>query len=127
MNYPEFFVNQQINPALINDMGKDNVAQIARFLKESSKLNINQLRKFYDSFVRIYDSQLDNESKKVQLLMLKANVEYSAGRLKIIEFANFFKDRINTVLKQNEKFDDYMHALKLHFEALVAYFPKKNN
>lgn len=127
MNYPEFFVGQQINPALINDIGENNVAQIARMLKEKSKLNINQLRKFYDSFVRIYDSQLDKESKKVQLLMLKANVEYSAGRLKIIEFANFFKDRVNTVLNQDENFSDYMYALKLHLEALVAYFPKKNN
>jgi CRISPR type III-A-associated protein Csm2 len=124
MNYPPFFIGEKLNEALINDTGDNNVAKIAFFLKKNSKLNINQLRKFYDSFVRIYDSTADDKTKKVQLLMLKANVEYSAGRLKIHEFADFFKDRINTVLKQEEKFTEYMRAMKMHFEALVAYFPK---
>jgi len=125
MNYPEFFIGRKLNEALINDVGENNVAQIARNLKESSKLNINQLRKFYDSFVRIFNSTIDVNTKKVRLMMLKANVEYSAGRLKIFEFSNFFKDRINIVLRKNEDFDKYMDALKLHLEALVAYFPKR--
>ncbi len=125
MSYPEFFIDGKLNKALINDEGTNNVAAIAKFLKERSKLNINQLRKFYDSFVRIHNSTVDSETKKVQLLMLKANVEYSANRLKIQEFSNFFKNRINIVLKQTEDFQKYMNALKMHFEALVAYFPKR--
>ncbi len=125
MTYPEFFINGKLNEALINDTGNNNVAVIAKNLKDNSRLNINQLRKFYDSFVRIFNSSVNVDTKKVRLLMLKANVEYSAGRLKIIEFANFFKNRINTVISQNEEFDKYMNALKLHLEALVAYFPKR--
>ncbi len=125
MNYPTFFVDGKINRALINDEGKNNVADIAILFKEKRKLNINQLRKFYDSFLRIYNSKVDDDAKKVQLLVMKANVEYSAGRLKIFEFADFIKDRVNTVIKQNEDFNKYLEAFKLHFEALVAYFPKK--
>lgn len=125
MNYPAFFINGKINPALINDTGNDNIATIAANLKNQSKLNSNQLRKFYDSFLRIYNSNLNPDEKKVQLLILKANVEYAAGRLKIFEFANFLKDRINLVLSRTEDFNSYMDVLKLHFEALVAYFPKR--
>jgi len=124
MNYAPFYVSDKINPALINDEGQNNVADLAAYLKDHTKLNSNQLRKFYDSFLRIYNSSINDESKKVQLLIMKANVEYAAKRLKIIEFASFIKDRINTVLQQNEDFKKYMEAFKLHFEALVAYFPK---
>ena len=126
MNYPPFYIEGKINPALINDQGQNNVSVLANQLKEGkSRLNSNQLRKFYDSFLRIYNSKVDDEAKKVQLLVMKANVEYSAGRLKIFEFADFIKNRVNTVIKRNEDFNKYLEAFKLHFEALVAYFPKK--
>lgn len=125
MGYPTFFIDGKLNPSLIDDSGNDNVALLAMNLKNNSKLNSNQLRKYYDSFVRIYNSNLTMDEKKVQLLVLKANVEYAAGRLKIFEFANFIKDRVNIVLKRENDFNEYMDALKLHFEALVAYFPKK--
>ena len=126
MNYPPFYIEGKINPALINDQGQNNVSVLANQLKEGkSKLNSNQLRKFYDSFLRIYNSKVDDDAKKVQLMVMKANVEYAAGRLKIFEFADFIKDRVNTVIQQNEKFTEYMEIFKLHFEALVAYFPKK--
>jgi len=124
MKYAKFFIDGKINPSLINDSGDYNVSDLAADLKARSKLNSNQLRKFYDSFLRIYNSNIDDEAKKVQLLVMKANVEYSAGRLKIFEFANFIKDRVNTVIKQNENFNKYMETFKIHFEALVAYFPE---
>jgi len=125
MGYPTFFIDGKLNPSLIDDTGTDNVALIAMNLKNNSKLNSNQLRKYYDSFIRIYNSNLKVDEKKVQLLVLKANVEYAAGRLKIFEFANFVKDRINIVLNRDNDFNEYIDALKLHFEALVAYFPKR--
>ncbi len=125
MKYAQFFVDGKINQSLINDVGENNVAALALFLKKHSKLNSNQLRKFYDSFLKVYNSNVSDEAKKVQLLVMKANVEYAAGRLKIFEFANFIKDRVNTVISQGEKFNQYMDAFKIHFEALVAYFPKK--
>jgi len=126
MNYPPFYLEGKINPALINDQGQNNVSVLANQLKEGkSRLNSNQLRKFYDSFLRIYNSKVDDEAKKVQLMVMKANVEYAAGRLKIYEFADFIKDRVNTVIRRNDDFNKYLEAFKLHFEALVAYFPKK--
>jgi len=126
MQYAPFYVDGKINPSLINDTGINNVAEIAAYFKNNpkSRLNSNQLRKFYDSFLRIYNSRVNDDAKKVQLLMMKANVEYAANRLKIFEFADFIKNRVNIVIQEKENFDNYMNAFKLHFEALVAYFPK---
>jgi len=123
-SFPPFTINEKINPVLIDDNGPNNVASLAFNLKNSSKLNSNQLRKFYDSFLRIYNSNLENDEKKVQLIVLKANVQYAAGRLKTQPFAEFLSDRINVVLKQEKDFKQYIEILKLHLEALVAYFPK---
>lgn len=122
--YPQFFIKDKMNTALIDDTSEDNIKSIASDFKNSTKLNSNQLRKFYDSFLRIYNSNLSIDEKKVQLLVLKANAEYAAGRLKIRPFAEFINDRVNTVLQRDDDFNKYMDALKLHFEALVAYFPK---
>ena len=127
---------------LISDEGSNNLKDLILLLskqvkipnKRDSRKNIkineslkgNQLRKFYDSFNRIYNSKIDENQKKVQLLMLKSNGEYSANRLKIKRFEIFLSNRINIVLKKNaDEFVKYMDALKLHFEALVGYFPKK--
>ena len=87
-------------------------------------LTINQIRKFYDSFLKIYYSKVDDNSKKIQLLMLKANSEYSAERLKTKRFALFMHNRINMVVKRKEDFQKYLDAFKLHFEALVGYYPR---
>ncbi len=122
--YPPFFVGDKINSVLIDDNGANNVKDVAYDFKSNSKLNSNQLRKFYDSFLRIYNSNLGVDEKKVQLLVLKANAEYAAGRLKTKPFAEFLNDRINTVISKEADFTKYMNALKLHLEALVAYFPK---
>lgn len=123
MSYPPFFIDGKINTVLINDQGKGNVAVLATDLK-NTKLNINQLRKFYDSFLRIYNSNISNDEKKVQLLLMKAGVEYAANKLNINDFANFIKDRINTVIREEDDFQKYMDAFKMHFEALVAYFKR---
>jgi len=93
--------------------------------KINEPLKNSQLRKFYDSFIKIYNAQINEEQKKVQLLMLKSNAEYSANRLNIRRFGIFLNNRINIVLnKKGNEFNKYMDALKLHFEALVGYFPK---
>ena len=65
------------------------------------------------------------DEKKIQLLMLKANTEYAAKRLKTERFKLLISNRINIVVSKNEnEFKQNMKALKLHFEALVAYYPK---
>lgn len=120
-------------PQLITDEGPGNIKEIIEYLREqikdkdnrNEKLNINQLRKFYDTFLKIYNTKVEEKEKKIQLIMLKANAEYSAKRLNINRFKEFFSNRINLVVAQNgEMFEKFLKAFKLHFEALVAYYPK---
>lgn len=120
-------------PQLISDSGAGNIKEIIDFIREfkkesnyrNEKLNINQLRKFYDTFLKIYNTRVDEKEKKIQLIMLKANAEYSAKRLHTNRFKEFLTNRINLVVAKNgEDFIKYLKAFKLHFEALVAYYPK---
>ncbi len=137
-----FFSNEKetIDPALISNVGEKNINDlIAYLIKEvtvydeskrknvfiNKELSINQLRKFYDTFLKIYNTKVDENEKKIQLIMLKANAEYSAKRLYTNRFKEFLSNRINLVVAQNGKsFQKYLKAFKLHFEALVAYYPK---
>jgi CRISPR type III-A-associated protein Csm2 len=128
-----FDSNGQILANLITDSGKSNIRDVIDFLNKpinekdyrNSKLNNNQLRKFYDTFLKVYNNQARENEKKVQLLMLKANAEYSAKRLNTNRFKEFLANRINIVVsKTGEDFTKNLKALKIHFEALVAYYPK---
>lgn len=134
-----FDSKNQIRRELINNEGTNNLKEVIDVLTstdeygrsasgkklENKPLNINQLRKFYDSFLRIFNAKTEVANKKVQLLMLKANAEYSANRLGNYYFNYFLQQRIDVVIKQpEEKFNDNLRALKLHLEALVGYFPK---
>lgn len=141
----DFFSSEGIiNSELLNDVGTNNVKEIATLLSEriedptekdrrgkivihSNELKINQIRKFYDAFLNVYNAKVPSmDEKKVRLLMLKSNAEYSANRLKVKTLELFMKNRLDIVLKQKtkESFDKYLKAYKLHFEALVGYFPK---
>lgn len=120
-------------PQLISDSGDGNIRELIEKIRENirtqnfrnEKLNINQLRKFYDTFLKIYNTKVDEKEKKIQLIMLKANAEYSAKRLHTNRFKEFLSNRINLVVAQNgEAFEKFLKAFKLHFEALVAYYPK---
>jgi CRISPR type III-A-associated protein Csm2 len=134
INISSFFdSNGQLLTNLITDQGAGNIKEIIDYLREqvkdrdsrNEKLNINQLRKFYDSFLKMYNNKLDEKEKKIQLLMLKANAEYSAKRLNTNRFKEFLANRINIIVsKSGEDFIKNVKAFKLHFEALVAYYPK---
>lgn len=128
-----FDSNGELLPNLISDSGSGNIKELIEFLNQKNKanenrnekLNINQLRKFYDTFLKIYNTKIEEKEKKIQLLMLKANAEYSAKRLNTNRFKEFLSNRINIVVAQNEEeFNKSLKAFKLHFEALVAYYPK---
>lgn len=123
----------QLLPHLITDEGPGNIKEVIEHLREqikdrdnrNEKLNINQLRKFYDTFLKVYNTKSEEKEKKIQLLMLKANAEYSAKRLNTNRFKEFLANRINLVVAKSDKdFNKNLDALKLHFEALVAYYPK---
>lgn len=134
INISSFFDSQgQLLKNLVSDQGKENIKDIIEYIQfknqdrnnRNEKLNINQLRKFYDSFLKIYNNKVDENEKKIQLLMLKANAEYSAKRLHTNRFKEFLSNRINLVVsKSGEDFKKNLNAFKLHFEALVAYYPK---
>lgn len=128
-----FDSNGNLLPELISDSGNGNIKELIEKIREfikrpdyrNEKLNINQLRKFYDTFLKIYNNKVDEKEKKIQLIMLKANAEYSAKRLHTNRFKEFLSNRINLVVSQNgEAFEKFLKAFKLHFEALVAYYPK---
>jgi len=119
--------------SLVTDEGPGNIKEIIKYLRfkikdkhnPNEKLNINQLRKFYDTFLKIYNNNAEEKEKKIQLLMLKANAEYSAKRLKTNRFKEFLGGRINIVVSHSgDDFKNNLNALKLHLEALVAYYPK---
>ncbi|MBU2444242.1 MAG: type III-A CRISPR-associated protein Csm2 [Bacteroidetes bacterium] len=120
-------------PQLITNHGTGNVVDVINHIQEqisdrnnqNKKLNINQLRKFYDTFLKIYNNKSDEKEKKIQLLMLKANAEYSAKRLHTNRFKEFLANKIDLVISKNDTdFIKNLKALKLHLEALVAYYPK---
>lgn len=123
--------NGYVNKNLISDVGESNVKDLADLLSRKSEdknrkpIEKNQLRKFYDMFLKIHFAQSSEDAKKIQLLMLKAQAEYSERRLKIRDFKDFISNRIDIVVKKNgEEFENNLTAFKLHFEALIGYFPK---
>ncbi|HMQ68900.1 MAG TPA: type III-A CRISPR-associated protein Csm2 [Ignavibacteria bacterium] len=134
-----FLINQLIDEngniifSLINNMGENNVEDLANFLskdignKNDKPISKNQLRKFYDSFLKIYFNKSKSEEKKIQLLLLKAQAEYSSkGTPKIKRFKDIFENRVNIIISKNDdEFKNNLNAFKLHFEALVGYFPEK--
>jgi ribosomal protein L20 len=114
--------NGNVLTNLVSDFGSDNVKELAELL--SRKTN-DKFKMPIDSFLKIYNNKSSVDSKKIQLLMLKAQAEYSEKRLKISDFKKFFSNRIELVVKSDSvSFTNNLHALKLHFEALVGYFPK---
>lgn len=137
-------VNGVVCPELISEAGNYNIRNIIAYLRDpvkSTELNrktgkekvktlnvalpITQLRKYFDSFLKIYNNSSNEEEKKIQLLMLMANAEYSAKRINTERFKIFMANRIGLVVsKRDEEFNKNMKALKLHLEALVAYYPK---
>lgn len=110
---------ESLEKEIVDDRGRK------KKIKINAPLTVNQIRKYYDSFLKIYYSQVDEDTKKIQLLMLKANSEYSSERLSTFRFGIFMNNRINIVIKKSgEEFQKYLDAFKLHFEALVGYYPK---
>lgn len=126
---------------LINDMGDNNPKECASILTQPKiefqdpknpkkkikdyPIEKNQIRKFYDNFLKIYNAQSEENVKKIMLLMQKAHTEYAENRLYITRFRIFYSNRINIVIsKTGDEFIKNMNAFKFNFEALIGYFPK---
>jgi len=125
----EFLKEGKLKPELISDIGENNVKDLADYLtqkgegKDDKPISTNQLRKFYDSFLKIYITEQDDDAKKIQLLILKAQVEYAGKRLNIKRFGKFINNRISVLIKTQD-FKSSLDAFKMHFESLIGYFPK---
>ena len=126
-----FYNNGSILVNLISDVGEANVKELSEFFykrkgEQDKEINASQLRKFYDSFLKIYFSETDDDNKKVQLLMLKAQLFYANTRLRLSSFTKIMANRIHLVVSSsNADFKKNLDAFKFHFEAIVGYFPKK--
>lgn len=124
-----FLEEGKVKPELISDIGQNNVKELADYLTDRNQnrpdkpIMTNQLRKFYDTFLKIYITEQEDDAKKIQLLLLKAQVEYAEKRLNIKRFGNFIRNRVSVLLKA-ENFKQNLDAFKMHFESLIAYFPK---
>lgn len=138
----DFFKNDSIHYYLISDLpdgNHKNVEEVGVYLSSNGRLvipagktfndkplSINQLRKYYYKFQQIFEQKVDNNQKRISLLMLKANIEYSAKRLDIRRFAILMHNRIDLVVKSPEaEFIKNLEAFNRNFEALVAYYPTK--
>lgn len=120
---------------LLSDEALESVELISKKKKESRNgkevtvedaVTSNNLRKFYDQFLKIYDSKADHKTKRIMLLILKAHTHYSVRRLKYVQFNKFISDRIDAVLSSNDEkdFNNKLKAFKLNFEVVVGYFKK---
>ncbi len=86
-------------------------------------LSSNQLRNFYNEFLRIRDLPADNKTKLVQIKLLEAKVRYkktnSPKEMKQI-FVDFITELIKQIGDSIEKFNNSC----LIIEAVVGFFPK---
>jgi CRISPR type III-A-associated protein Csm2 len=124
--------NGNVLPNLISDIGDNNVKDLALYLAgdDQKQLTSNQARKFYDAFIKIVSQQgSDDNAKKIQLLILKGQAEYSSKRPAVKmgqnkHFKDYLDNCINLVIKSDD-FKNNLKAFKLYFESLIAYLPKK--
>jgi len=119
---------ENIKANLISNYGDKTVEQLSDYIsKEGTKTS--QIRKFYDSFVKTYNNFLNidiakEDSIKIQLMILKAQVEYSFKRKNVKQgFKDFVDNRFNLIIK-SKNFKKDLKAFKSHFEILIAYLPK---
>ena len=115
------------NEILIDDFFNEGKQLIKEMIYNEGNINVMNLGILLNTKEVNPQNNKDiiNETLTInQILMLKANSEYSAERLKTKRFALFMHNRINMVVKRKEDFQKYLDAFKLHFEALVGYYPR---
>lgn len=123
-----FDEKENIKSNLISNYGEKNVEELSKFISAEGT-RTSQIRKFYDSFLKSYNNFLNLNSDKediikIQLMILKAQVEYSFKRRNVKPgFKDFIDNRFNLVL-MSKNFKKDFKALKSHFEILIAYLPK---
>ena len=100
--------------------------RIAGLLEDSNKNKLSQIWKFYDYARRIEDSLKQKrkpfEVVEAELNMLKPAAAYAANRDTV---TYLFKAFIEKNVSQIKDMKD-LEAFIKHFQALIAYLPRKN-
>ena len=100
--------------------------EIAKGLEDDYKNKLSQIWKFYDHTRKIQDSLKQKvksfEAIEAELNMLKPAATYAANRGTV---TYFFKDFIEENVSQIKDMKD-LEAFIKHFQALIAYLPRKN-
>lgn len=116
-------VNRKLYKVSRNEKGKFFKKNKDDKLVEDA-LSSNQLRNFYNEFLRIRDLPSDDKTKIVQIKLLEAKVKYkktnSPKEMKQI-FVDFITALVNQIGDSIEKFNNSC----LIMEAIVGFFPKK--
>lgn len=100
--------------------------RIARLLEDRNKNKLSQIWKFYDYARRIQDSLKQKgktfEVVEAELNMLKPAVAYAVNRDTVTYFFKVFIEKNVSQIKDMKDLEAFIK----HFQALIAYLPRKN-
>ena len=119
----DFFIEGKLNPLWVSEYAEFFSVKV---LAEKG-MRINQLRAFFNEFLRVQDMMQSNDENWVilaRLIEAKAIYRTNSSSTKLPnEFAEFVSKLVFDIGNDQKKFRDAC----LVFEALVAYFKKENN
>ncbi len=116
----EFFVQNSLNPLWVSDYAEYfSVEALAQ-----NKMNITQLRAFFNEFLRIKDLAKETDNIwTIQLKLIEAKAVYRANSSSARipqEFSTFITKLVDDIGNDYKRFTDAC----LIMEALVAYYKK---
>lgn len=122
----EIFISDKLDPHWVSDYAK----AYAEYLT-ANKMTINQLRAFYNEFLRVNEIAAKSKEEWIimaKLIVAKANYRANSSSAKIPGEFTKFVDKLITQVGQSPK---KLSEACLVIEALVAYFakpkPNQNN
>jgi len=114
--------NMKLHKVKRNETGKFNIGNRTDKMVENA-LSSNQLRNFYNEFLRIRDLPSDDKSKLVQIKLLEAKVKYKKTNSSR-DMKQIFVDLITALIKQIGNSIERFENSCLIMEAIVGFFPK---
>jgi|BioPla2DNA2_1021312.scaffolds.fasta_scaffold68595_2 CRISPR type III-A-associated protein Csm2 len=115
----EFFQGDKVNIAWVGELAKKFSQYVA-----DNKLTSNQLRAFYNEFLRIRDITADATEKNILIRLLEAKINYRHTARKgemPVAMVDFVSNLVEQIGDNPEKFKQACYIM----EAVVGFFPKK--
>ncbi len=115
----EFFKEGKVNIDWVGKLAK----KFSQYVSDN-KLTSNQLRAFYNEFLRIRDITADATEKNILIRLLEAKINYRhTGRKGEMPVAmvDFVSNLVGQIGDDPEKFKQACYIM----EAVVGFFPKK--